>query len=98
MSRVGFVLLRHTPIIWRLFNNCVRMSLSGSRLIIMGDKSETFAAEFMGTFWLVLGAAGAPCWLPPSPMWGIGLLGVALAFGLTVLTMAYAIGHISVVT
>ena len=49
----------------------------------------------MGTFWLVLGAAAAPYWPPPFPNVGIGLLGVALAFGLTVLTMAYAIGHIS---
>jgi aquaporin Z len=52
-------------------------------------------AEFIGTFWLVLGGCGAAVLAASFPQVGIGLLGVALAFGLTVLTMAYAIGHIS---
>ncbi|MBP2648818.1 MAG: aquaporin [Gemmatimonadetes bacterium] len=52
-------------------------------------------AEFMGTFWLVLGGCGSAVLAAAFPDVGIGFLGVALAFGLTVLTMAYAIGHIS---
>ena len=57
--------------------------------------SRRAAAEFMGTFWLVLGGCGSAVLAAGFPHVGIGLLGVALAFGLTVLTMAYAIGHIS---
>ncbi len=53
------------------------------------------AAEFMGTFWLVFGGCGSAVLAAAFPKVGIGLLGVSLAFGLTVLTMAYAIGHIS---
>src|SRR5580700_5072030 len=53
------------------------------------------AAEFFGTFWLVFGGCGSAVLSAAFPHVGIGLLGVALAFGLTVLTMAYAIGHIS---
>ncbi len=53
------------------------------------------AAEFMGTFWLVFGGCGSAVLAAAFPNVGIGLLGVSLAFGLTVLTMAYAIGHIS---
>src|SRR6266852_5619515 len=52
-------------------------------------------AEFLGTFWLVFGGCGSAVLAAAFPNVGIGLLGVALAFGLTVLTMAYAIGHIS---
>lgn len=52
-------------------------------------------AEFIGTFWLVLGGCGSAVLSAAFPNVGIGLLGVAFAFGLTVLTMAYAIGHIS---
>jgi aquaporin Z len=52
-------------------------------------------AEFVGTFWLVLGGCGSAVLAAAFPDVGIGLLGVSLAFGLTVLTMAYAIGHIS---
>jgi aquaporin Z len=52
-------------------------------------------AEFIGTFWLVFGGCGSAVLAAAFPNVGIGLLGVALAFGLTVLTMAYAIGHIS---
>lgn len=54
-----------------------------------------YVAEFFGTFWLVLGGCGSAVLAAAFPNVGIGLLGVALAFGLTVLTMAYAIGHIS---
>jgi len=52
-------------------------------------------AEFIGTFWLVLGGCGSAVLAAAFPNVGIGLLGVSLAFGLTVLTMAFAIGHIS---
>ena len=52
-------------------------------------------AEFIGTFWLVFGGCGSAVLAAAFPDVGIGLLGVALAFGLTVVTMAYAIGHIS---
>jgi len=58
----------------------------------MGRKA---AAEFVGTFWLVFGGCGSAVIAAGFPEVGIGLLGVSLAFGLTVLTMAYAIGHIS---
>jgi aquaporin Z len=54
-----------------------------------------FAAELMGTFWLVFGGCGSAVLAAAFPNVGIGLLGVSLAFGLTVLTMAYAIGHVS---
>lgn len=57
--------------------------------------SKKLAAEFIGTFWLVLGGCGSAVLAAAFPEVGIGLLGVSLAFGLTVLTMAYAIGHIS---
>ncbi|WP_236032418.1 aquaporin Z [Pseudomonas schmalbachii] len=53
------------------------------------------AAELIGTFWLVLGGCGSAVLAAAFPEVGIGLLGVSLAFGLTVVTMAYAIGHIS---
>lgn len=52
-------------------------------------------AEFIGTFWLVLGGCGSAVLAATFPETGIGFMGVALAFGLTVLTMAFAIGHIS---
>ncbi len=52
-------------------------------------------AEFVGTFWLVFGGCGSAVFAAAFPNVGIGLLGVSLAFGLTVLTMAYAIGHVS---
>jgi aquaporin Z len=56
---------------------------------------KQYGAEFLGTFWLVLGGCGSAVLAAAFPNVGIGLLGVSLAFGLTVLTMAYAIGHIS---
>ncbi|MBK8164835.1 MAG: aquaporin Z [bacterium] len=54
-----------------------------------------YSAEFLGTFWLVMGGCGSAVLAAAFPDLGIGLLGVSLAFGLTVLTMAFAIGHIS---
>ena len=56
---------------------------------------KKFAAEFIGTFWLVLGGCGSAVLAAAFPGVGIGLLGVSLAFGLTVLTIAYSLGHIS---
>ena len=57
--------------------------------------SKRAVAEFLGTFWLVFGGCGSVVLAAAFPQLGIGLLGVALAFGLTVLTMAFAIEHIS---
>ena len=59
------------------------------------DMSRRVVAEFFGTFWLVFGGCGAAVLAAGFPNLGIGFLGVAFAFGLTVLTMAYAVGHIS---
>jgi aquaporin Z len=56
---------------------------------------KTYSAEFLGTFWLVLGGCGAALLSAGFPGVGIGLLGVSLAFGLTVLTIAYSLGHVS---
>ncbi len=58
-------------------------------------KTNQLVAEFFGTFWLVLGGCGSAVLAAAFPDVGIGLLGVSLAFGLTVLTMAFAIGHLS---
>jgi aquaporin Z len=59
------------------------------------DMSRRVVAEFFGTFWLTFGGCGAAVLAAGFPGFGIGFLGVAFAFGLTVLTMAYAVGHIS---
>jgi aquaporin Z len=56
---------------------------------------KTYAAEAIGTFWLTFGGCGSAIFAAGFPQFGIGFLGVALAFGLTLLTMAYVIGHIS---
>src|SRR5881628_2648253 len=60
-----------------------------------GDMSRRAVAEFFGTFWLVFGGCGSAVLAAGFPELGIGFAGVALAFGLTVLTMAYAVGHVS---
>src|SRR5215218_793370 len=57
--------------------------------------NKRVVAEFIGTLWLVFGGCGSAVMAAAFPQVGIGLLGVSLAFGLTVLTMAYAIGHLS---
>ena len=57
--------------------------------------NKRLAAEFLGTFWLVLGGCGSAVLAAAFPNLGIGFAGVALAFGLTVVTMAYAVGHVS---
>src|SRR5512136_1616896 len=77
-----------------------RLSRISSALRISRDLRKEqlmnkYGAEFFGTFWLVLGGCGSAVLAAAFPNVGIGLLGVALAFGLTVLTMAYAVGHIS---
>lgn len=59
------------------------------------DMSRRLGAEFFGTFWLTFGGCGSAVLAAAYPQLGIGFAGVALAFGLTVLTMAYAVGHIS---
>src|SRR5476651_2635425 len=64
----------------------------GIRIMRLGQR---LGAEMFGTFWLVLGGCGSAVLAAGYPQLGIGFAGVALAFGLTVLTMAYAIGHIS---
>src|SRR5690606_4284265 len=73
-------------------NARVAWDAEGTRMM---SNSRRFAAEFIGTFWLVLGGCGSAVLAAAFPNVGIGLLGVSLAFGLTVLTMAYGIGHIS---
>jgi aquaporin Z len=74
-------------------------TLPSSRDIITNTNNkyimQKYGAEFFGTFWLVLGGCGSAVLAAAFPDVGIGLLGVSLAFGLTVLTMAYTIGHIS---
>src|SRR3546814_2807178 len=57
--------------------------------------SRRLAAEFIGTFWLVFGGCGSAVLAAAFPDLGIGFIGVSLAFGLTVVTMAYAVGHVS---
>ncbi len=66
--------------------------LADARMMPIGKR---VAAEFLGTFWLVFGGCGSAVLSAAFPKVGIGLLGVSLAFGLTVMTMAFAIGHIS---
>src|SRR4029453_15637917 len=73
----------------------------GKTLIVCEKKEEhmsmanRLAAEFIGTAWLVFGGCGSAVLAAAFPNVGIGLLGVSFAFGLTVLTMAYAVGHVS---
>ncbi|WP_108660141.1 aquaporin Z [Acuticoccus kandeliae] len=62
---------------------------------MQNDMTRRVVAEFFGTFWLVFGGCGAAIFAAGFPELGIGFLGVALAFGLTVLSMAYAVGHVS---
>ena len=62
---------------------------------MMNSLSQRLGAEFLGTFWLVFGGCGSAVLAASFPQLGIGFTGVSLAFGLTVLTMAYAVGHIS---
>src|SRR6476660_1752441 len=57
--------------------------------------TQRILAEFLGTFWLVFGGCGSAVLAAAFPQVGIGLLGVSFAFGLSVLTMAYAVGHVS---
>src|SRR5215203_658260 len=61
----------------------------------MEARSKRMFAEFFGTFWLVFGGCGSAVFAAAFPEVGIGMLGVSFAFGLTVLTMAYSVGHIS---
>src|SRR5207249_11192375 len=63
--------------------------------LMSSDIAKKCVAELIGTFWLTLGGCGTAVMAASFPQVGIGLLGVSFAFGLTVLTMAYAIGHIS---
>ncbi len=72
-----------------------RSGLSNSEGEIAMSLGERLGAEFFGTFWLVFGGCGSAVLAAAFPQLGIGFAGVALAFGLTVLTMVYAVGHIS---
>src|ERR1700730_1835326 len=69
------------------------IGLAQSRRLTMDFKK--LSAEAIGTFWLTLGGCGSAVIAAKFPQVGIGLVGVSFAFGLTVLTMAYAIGHVS---
>jgi len=71
--------------------NCVTANGGGDT----GMNSKAYAAEAIGTFWLTFGGCGSAVIAAGFPQVGIGLLGVSLAFGLTVVTMAYAVGHVS---
>src|SRR5687767_5830959 len=75
--------------------SCARWTGGEEGVTVASALSRRLAAEFMGTFWLVFGGCGSAVLAAAFPNVGIGLLGVSLAFGLTVLTMAYAIGHVS---
>src|SRR5687767_13087915 len=75
--------------------SCARWTGGEEGVTVASALSRRLAAEFMGTFWLVFGGCGSAVLAAAFPNVGIGLLGVSLAFGLTVLTMAYAIGHLS---
>src|SRR6187399_2766705 len=66
-----------------------------SKLTIKTKLMRKLFAEFFGTYWLVFGGCGSALFAAGIPDLGIGFAGVSLAFGLTVLTMAYAVGHIS---
>src|ERR1700747_2848469 len=79
--------------LWLPGNNTTHSHTSPQEVAM--PMSKRAAAEFFGTFWLVFGGCGAAVLAAAFPAVGIGFLGVALAFGLTVLTMAYAVGHIS---
>ena len=70
-------------------------AVEGASAVFQTDMQRRLTAEFFGTFWLVFGGCGAAIFSAAFPQLGIGFLGVAFAFGLTVLTMAYAVGHIS---
>src|SRR4051812_16825542 len=74
-----------------------RAGLTATRVKLAGEARamRKLAAELIGTFWLVFGGCGSAVLAAKFPDVGIGLVGVSLAFGLTVLTMAYTIGHIS---
>lgn len=69
--------------------------IDGGSFVMDRDMQRRLTAEFFGTFWLVFGGCGAAVFAAAYPALGIGFTGVAFAFGLTVLTMAYAVGHIS---
>jgi aquaporin Z len=63
--------------------------------IVIAPMIKWLTAEAFGTFWLVFGGCGSAVFAAAFPQLGIGFVGVSLAFGLTVLTMAYAVGHVS---
>jgi aquaporin Z len=91
---IVFSSAQHTR--WLFAEVCLRYRLD-SRCSSVGRMplSRRLMAEILGTFWLVFGGCGSAVLAAGFPKVGIGLLGVSLAFGLTVLTMAYAIGHVS---
>src|SRR5262249_45532639 len=79
--------------LWETLTGCYLSALADEELFM--TLTRRFFAELLGTFWLVFAGCGSAVISAAFPQLGIGFLGVALAFGLSVLTMAYAIGHIS---
>src|ERR1043166_2279544 len=72
-----------------------RWPLTGGQTMKEFNLTQKLSAEFLGTLWLVFGGCGSAVLAAAFPQVGIGLLGVSFAFGLSVLTMAYAVGHVS---
>ena len=94
----GGGLARRPPVTVRCASDFCYNRLCGQRSADLAEGSammRKLSAEFIGTAWLVLGGCGSAVLAAAFPQLGIGFVGVALAFGLTVLTMAYAIGHVS---
>ena len=85
----NYLSCRRPPIPLRVEPSCLEWGTAAL------DNSRKLVAELIGTFWLTFGGCGSAVLAAAFPEVGIGLLGVSLAFGLTVLTMAYAIGHVS---
>src|SRR6476620_4190173 len=91
---------RHSPLTrkkltWPRQSRVEWPELGRESIAMNSDMSRRVVAEFFGTFWLVFGGCGSAVLAAAFPNLGIGFLGVSFAFVLTVLTMAYAVGHIS---
>src|ERR1700748_247664 len=80
---------------WRPQSGCFKISATEIRSGRCDMDTKKYAAEAIGTFWLTFAVCGSAVIAAGFPQVGIGLLGVSFAFGLSVVTMAYAIGHVS---